>query len=532
MSKIKYEFYSEKDASAVAELMKKNKFWIGKFDQNLTGEKFIDYQRKKGTIFGIVGKKNDKVVSYVAAYKTGGQKVANKNQAFICALIIAQKYRLSVFSISDMFSMLIKELIRMGYNDLICEVAKDNYPSFYMMRKCGFVIIDENPTLYGDYVLHNYFPGVIKMLNQINYTDSTAIPEIIQKLDKKNLYHSEQIIDLRFINMDCKTKKQNYSFYVDTLSGNIAGVHLHDAKFKIWPINNKLNSYLFENFGNDTRKVKVEFWEDNHVISSQTYKTDFFHVDIPENVEKISFDVENNADTYTFFVKEMVQYGLYQFEQKNINLTAFSFEENSGFLSSEQNSNHISLFKEMWPHLCAPYIEGIFIPNYEKNLTVDQLDNKKITVTEHTDDYILIREYKSIGNKIEIHTKAKMLSQMQVQPMFQFALYDLSYNCEITLNDKTIANRTYDPGDGACVTEEMIFLDFLQQEYSNKYFKQIDLRFTSVPNVTFQIKSEKLATCFCQLNYLGIEYNKKIFKGKNEIDFGIISIEKIYYSGD
>ena len=176
MSKITYEFYSEKDAAAVAELMRNNKFWIGKFDKNLTGEKFVDYQRRKGTIFGIVGKKNNKVVSYVAAYKTGGQKVANKNQVFICALIIDQKYRMSVFSIADMFSLLIKELVNLGYNDLICEVAKDNYPSFYMMRKCGFVIIDEQPTLYGDYVLHNYLPGVIKLADRIEYANSDALP--------------------------------------------------------------------------------------------------------------------------------------------------------------------------------------------------------------------------------------------------------------------------------------------------------------------------------------------------------------------
>ncbi len=53
---IKYELYSEKDAESVAALMKSNSFWIGKYDENLTGEKFIDYQRKKGTIFAVVGK--------------------------------------------------------------------------------------------------------------------------------------------------------------------------------------------------------------------------------------------------------------------------------------------------------------------------------------------------------------------------------------------------------------------------------------------------------------------------------------------
>lgn len=527
MSKITYEFYSEKDAAAVAELMRNNKFWIGKFDEYLTGEKFIDYQRRKGTIFGIVGKKNNKIVSYVAAYKTGGQKVANKNQAFICALIIDQKYRLAVFSIADMFSLLIKELVRLGYNDLICEVAKDNYPSFYMMRKCGFVIIDEKPTLYGDYVLHNYLPGVIKLANRIEYADSDALPEIMQKLDKKNLYRAEQIIDNRFIKFDCKAKKEEYSLYVDTLSGNIAGIHMHDAKFKIWPCNSNLTAYAFDNFDDASKKVVVEFLNGGTTVDTKTFELSHFELGIPEGIDSIVFHVEGDIDTYTFFIDEMQKQGRYKLEQSHIKLTPYSFEEKSAFLSCEKNEDGCSLFKEMWPHICAPYIEGILIPNYEKNILINSVNEKKMIATETTEDYLLTREYKTLGNKIEIHTKANIFSKKQVQPIFQFALYDLSYNLNITLDDKTIATRKYDPEDGHCVTEEMIFLNFLQHDYSNKFFKQIDLSFETLPNTVFRIKTDKLAKCFCQLNYLGIEYNRKIYKGKREIDFGIITIEKI-----
>lgn len=527
MSKITYEFYSEKDATSVAELMRNNRFGIGKFDKNLTGEKFIDYQSRKGIIFGIVGKKNDKVVSYVAAYNTGGQKVANKNQAFIGAMIVDQKYRMAVFSIMDMFSLLIKELVNLGYNDLICEVAKDNYPSFYMMRKCGFVIIDEQPTLYGYYVLHNYFPSVIKLADRIEYADSDALPQIMQKLDKKNLYRVEEIIDNRFINIDCTAKKEKYSLYIDTLSGNIAGVHMRDSNFKIWPCDRKLAAYAFDNFDTVSKTVKVELLCKEIVTETKTFETKHFEVQIPDGIDKISFHVEGNVDKYTFFVDEMREQGRYKFEQASTKLNSFDFEEKSAFLICAKNENQFALFKEMWPHICAPYIEGILIPNYEKNISIEPIGDNRIIATEKTEDYVMTRDYKSFGKRVEISTKTKMISKKQVQPMFQFALYDLSYNMDILLDDKSVANRKYDPEDGHCVTEEMIFLNFLQHDYSNKYFKQIDISFNSMPKTVYRIKTDKLAKCFCQLNYLGIEYNRKIYKGKNEINFGTITIERI-----
>lgn len=527
MSKITYEFYSETDADAVAALMRNNQFWIGKYDENLTGEKFIDYQRRKGTIFGIVGRKDDKVVSYVAVYKTGGQKVANKNQAYICALIIDKKYRMSVFSINDMFSLLIQELIKRGYNDLICEVAKDNFASFYMMRKCGFVIIDENPTLYGDYVLHNYLPAVIKLADRPEYADSEALPEIMQKLDKKNLYRAEPIIDSRFIHINCRAKKEEYSLYIDTLSGNVAGVNMHAEKFKIWPCNKELTSYTFDNDNEETKKVTVEYLADGKVLQSQEFNVNHFTLQIPETVEKVSFRIEGDNDQYTYFIGEMREQGRYVFEQTSIALNGFSLEQKSAFLSCANTDERGSLFKEMWPHICAPYIEGIFRPNFEKNISIEAVSENKLTVTEQTEDYVMSRQYNAYGNKIEISTKAKMRSKKQVQPMFHFALYDLSYNMNILLDDKSTYNRKYDAEDGHCTTEELIFLNFLKHSYSEKNFKQIDISFDCMPKTIYRIKTDKPAKCFCQLNYLGIEYNRKLYKGKTEIDLGTITIERI-----
>ena len=522
MSKIKFEFYDEtKDAEAVASLMKRNQFWIGKYDENLTGEKFIDYQRKKGTIFGVVGKVDGEIISYVGAYKTGGQKVANKNQVFVCALIIDYKYQKAMFTIQEMFSLIIKELLSRGYNDFICEVAKENYASFYMMRKLGFVIIDEKRTLYGDYVLHNYLPGVIKLSNRFDYVDGDSVPRNMQKIDKNNLYHAEKIIDGRFIQIDCISRKKEHTLFIDTISGNIAGLHMKKAQVKIWPCDKDFSSYSFDDLGKTLRESSIDmcFKDQSHKI----IKMDAFHTEfkIPENVDTISLHVEDCDDEYTFFIDEMRELAKDKLEQKNLLLGSFHFEEHACFLSMQDS------FKEMWPHICAPYIEGIFIPNYKKGIQVEYDQKNTLYAKQENEDFLLEREYCVTENKIEIHSKACMHSNKRVQPMFQFALYDLSYDMDIYLEDGTIANRRYDPEDGHMVTEEMIFLDFLKQDYSNKKVKKILIRFNSNPKKTYQMTFDRELKCFCQLNYLGLIYDEQVYKDSKNMDFGKIVIEEI-----
>ena len=263
----------------------------------------------------------------------------------------------------------------------------------------------------------------------------------------------------------------------------------------------------------------------DEVVFSKDYEEKHFTLEIPETVDKVSFKIEGDEDTYTYFIGEMREQGRYEFAQSSVALNDFAIEERSAFLSYGKDGT--PLFKEMWPYICAPYIEGIFRPNYEKAVSIERVGEKRLVVTETKADYALTREYKAYGNKVEISTKAKVLNSKATQPMFQFALYDLSYSMNILLEDKTTCLRRYDPEDGHCVTEEMIFLDFLKQGYSDKYFKQIDLSFETIPNKVFRIKTDKAAKCFCQLNYLGIEYSRKVYKGQSEIDFGTITIECI-----
>ncbi len=521
MSKITYAFYDEqKDTQSVVDLMKRNQFGLTKFDRDLTKDKFIDYQHKKGTLFAVVGKKDGEVISYVAAYQTGAQKVMHANQVYVGRLIIDKKYRLNLFSVKDMFGLVIEELVNRGYNDLVCKIAKENLASFYMMRKLGFVILDEERTLFGFYVLHNYLISAGKLFNRKDYINRDNLAYGMQKLNKQHLYQTEKLIDGRFIHIDCKSSIRNYFLCIDTFSGNIAGLELKEAKIKIWPTDTSFQSYCFEDENKVRKNCVIEFVDKEQKTIIKRMNQSHEMLKLSDSIDTMTLKIEGDVDTYTFRIDEMRTFSKSKEEPHKIQMDSFSFEKESGFLG------FYSGFKEMWPHICAPYIEGIIGPNRNKKLRIEKR-NQSLFVKEEKEDYTLYREYVAEKNKIEIKTNVIKQSNQKVQPMFQFALYDLSYDMKINLEDGSSAHRIFDLTEKNKVNDEMIFVDFMQKDYSKKRVKSIELQFLSNPKISYHLSFEKAVTCFCQMNFLGIVYDEKIYKDQKEIDFGSITIKEI-----
>lgn len=524
MSKIKYTFYDEiNDTNSVVDLMKRNQFGLAKFDPNLTKEKFIDYQHKKGTLFAVVGKKDGEVISYVAAYQTGAQKVMHANQVYVGRLIIDKKYRLNLFSVKDMFGLVIKELVSRGYNDFICKIKKENLASFYMMRKLGFVILDEKRTLFDFYVLHNYLISAGKLFNRKDYINRDNLANSMQKLNKQHLYQTEKLIDGRFIHIDCKSSIRNYFLCIDTFSGNIAGIEFKDAKLKIWPKDASFQSYSFEDENKVRKNCVIELVDQNQKMTIKRMNHTHEIFNLSDSIDTMTLKIEGDVDTYTFQMDEMRSFSKLKEEMYKIQMGNFSFEKESGFLGFHSG------FKEMWPHICAPYIEGILGPNVNKKLHIEK-NERGLSVKEEKEAYTLFREYVVEKNKMEIKSKAIKQSDQKMQPMFQFALYDLSYDIKIDLEDGSSVHRIFDLTEKNKVNDEMIFVDFMQKEYSKKYVKSIEIQFLSNPLVSYRLSFEKAVRCFCQMNYLGIVYDEKVYKDQKEIDFGSITIEEINHS--
>ena len=71
----------------------------------------------------------------MAAYKLGSQRAANSRQIVMSGLIIDEAYRSSVFSLSDMFMLVLVKVREMGCTEMISEVGKNNKLSLFMMRE-------------------------------------------------------------------------------------------------------------------------------------------------------------------------------------------------------------------------------------------------------------------------------------------------------------------------------------------------------------------------------------------------------------
>ena len=91
MRQIIYSWFTEEDADAVADLMVRNHFWMGRIDPQLNGRKLLDYQEENGVLFGVVGKAEQRAVSYVAGYRKGSQRVCTKRQILMSGLVIDRR---------------------------------------------------------------------------------------------------------------------------------------------------------------------------------------------------------------------------------------------------------------------------------------------------------------------------------------------------------------------------------------------------------------------------------------------------------
>ena len=93
-------------------------------------------------IFGIVGKDGDKVANYLACYTVGGQRVCAPGELLVGIILVDKKYRAAVFSIAEMFNLLLEKAVELGYRVLLTEIGKTNLASLLLNRKTGALLLD------------------------------------------------------------------------------------------------------------------------------------------------------------------------------------------------------------------------------------------------------------------------------------------------------------------------------------------------------------------------------------------------------
>lgn len=516
MSKITYEFYSENDADTVAELMRRNRFWIGKYNTNLDGNTLREYQSKKGFVFGIVGKSDDKVITYVAAYRYGSQRICKQNQIIMSGLIIDNKYRMAIFSISQMFKMLLFKCVELGFNDIISEVNVSNKVSLSMMKKTGFLALDDTPTVFGEYVLHNYMPSLLRFFDSKDIENPS---QSIMSIDRKKQTQKPNFISPNTISIVWNARGLNYEFLINVETGEAVGVHCH-GRYKLLRVND--DTIYYHNCVNEncTSKLKIATEFSNEAYTEEFVCQGEAYIKMPAGTRSIKLYPETEPDGFCFFARNYV---CSDKKEEIINKLQV-YDCNSGYLYFDNKA-----LCELWPCIDYPYLESPITPNYNKQLNTtisrNRITKDKIVALHTTEHHLLKRVYEISPNKTIISTELTPNNGNRldnIDPIFHLSVD--SSNGEIILSNKE-KSYAYSLSNKQNVFAELIFEDF-KNDYS------VETRFTSITfkidGTTYVLEADLPFYAIANMNYVVIRFDMdKVEHSKNSIKFPTISIKKL-----
>lgn len=432
--KIVFELFSDGDADKAAELLSRNRFYIGQHGK-ITAEDYLFVQKHRGMEFSVVAKRQNKIIGMVAAYRLTTQKVAKPYQIFMGTLLIDIKYRLLPSVMIGLYDRLIDEIIERGYMEIISYVTP-NTPALYVALKYGFVLLSVEKDMYGYLSLHNYFPTLARFLSMDKEEMSTDnFFANLPVFNKKEALIPKPLIHGRYIECEFKLKNETAFVLIDTINLKVDGVHYVNY-LKFYPDFQYDNKYILENT-NEQLLLDVSLC----IISKDETEAEAVREEIrlaPNEIKEIVFE-ENvlnvelgfRGKSYNFFPNQFIKIQKSEIIELRYGTILISVDNLSGFISIFQLSDKKDEYlRIMWPCVSPPYIEGSIVP-LEKNLSVTTEDNT-FSIIEETDNYILKRICVIQDNKIEIKTIVQCKPNVsEIKPLSQLWLPKKARKCVV-----------------------------------------------------------------------------------------------------
>ena len=439
--KISFELFQDSDAQKVAELLTRNRFYIGEY-KNVTADDYLYVQNNRGMSFSILAKKQDEVIGMVAAYPTSGQKVADSNQIFMGTLLIDLRYRLSYAVLVGLYDGIIAESLKNGCGEILAEVSPKNKQSLYILLKYGFVLLDDRTNVYGYLTLHNYFPSILRFLGIDSIESCTSkFFNNLPVIDKRNAYVGKSLLADKFIESNYLTGGKKIVLLIDTINYKIDGIDFIDY-LKIYPDFSANNRYCFENKQKDgiinlevEKTIELDATEsiEKDNISIEAGKTHW--LELSENVE--AFRISVSDEYYTFSPRKILPQSVDLNTFVSFGWFSLQIEHTSGFVSLI-NSNSETLIKFMWPCVSPPYLEGALIPR-KKNLLIENKTDV-FNIVENCDHYELKRSFVVKDDKLSIITTLKCNDeQINIAPLSNIWIESKLKSCMLASDDDQLS---------------------------------------------------------------------------------------------
>lgn len=408
MKKFEYRVYENaKVTEGMAQLLNRNYFYVAKH-KKVTEEELGEIQKKRGTAFSVAAFDEDVCIGMVAAYFSSGQNVAKSHQIYIGTMLIDKFYLYRPTVIVALFKRAIDEVRSRNLKEILSETSKSNKLSFDMLKRHGFVLLDDKLDYYGYYTLHNFLPVVFDFFGRGSLND-----EIVHQTNYK--YHflpkvnrTERDKVSHFISDNVILQEFNLSFgkivlYVNIEFAVVLGFEIFN-QYSFLPLgqgryllNNNLDELLnFKICQEDTTMVLNLSPEDQKEINIQEDK-DFF--------------IEVLSRKFYFFTSRIQRTDIISLENKiyeNENYYCI-LNRSTGLLSVFSKSTHELLIKVLWHCAKMPYVEGAFLGK-SKSLLVDSNENE-IIISEDGADFKIISHYLFSEQRIQMNTEINFMEE-------------------------------------------------------------------------------------------------------------------------
>lgn len=438
-------------------------------------------------LFSVVAEKEHDLIGFLAVYKTGCQRIAMENEVFISSFLIDKKYRNAYYTLYDMFLFAVEEIIKRGYTIISSEVTYDNTLSLHILKKVGFVLLDNVPDIYNNFVLHNYVYGMTRLLEIDSNKDKSTLLKLLPYVKRKELLKTNDTISKKLVwqtyILPCGLS--NVLFEIN--SGNPVGIEITN-KFKCIPNMKSSCCYMLYNLSNETQNIHISSEEYRITITLEAHTRK--QIEIPTQYKRLKILLKNL--NYKFNLDVMKSYNNIDSIKKLNN--SFKIDYKTGVLSIINKNLKL---REIWPSLTSPYLTAGIIPNSFAKSDYYQINSNEFALIEKRNNIVIKRIYLYNEDCILISTYYNSLAPIKIDPFYQIVLDDLNYTCEFKLNDKMLYSTKYDSKDRNSYTEEIMFENF---KHNGNAFNDVEaiIKYNDIKyNIIFPKNTKIFLNCNC-----------------------------------
>jgi len=510
-----YRLFRNDDAGAVANLLNRNRFYAGRH-KVVSAEDFLEIQRCRGTLFLVVAIKEDEVIGIAGAYHTGNQQVANMHQIYLGTYLIDNRHRNSYAVIIGMFEVMMIQLQKSDYKELLAIVLPHNTQSYFLLLKYGFFLDDGAPNVFGRWTLRNMSAALGKFADMSDAGDesgATSHDEFFFRLpivDKKEARKGQgkQRLYEKYVECGYMYGKTKVLLLIDTVNYKVDGLHA-PKQVKVLPAFSEIGKYTVENLLKSMpltitvhKPETVESGRDDisYDITIQPEQT--VVVECPKEMDVLKLKIEGNW--YCFYPYELIDMPALK-APLNMECGRFSvsFDQNTGFMSISQARDDAILAKLIWPCATIPYVEGVVTPRI-KELHVQELDGKIVAI-EETEQYSLTRTFQINDGKLNVVTMLTCSDKCQeVRPISQIYAEPGIMGCKLNFLGEEVVFGASDIKHEGYEFNDYSFWDASPERYAGLTCKSIDLQY---PSSTIEIIPDKTSKPVFNVSILTFNLN-------------------------